>query len=371
MERKDYLSGLKRIVVKAGTASLTTDRLVDAKKVMKLVRELSALHRKGYEILLVTSGAIASGIGELGLKKRPSGIPEKQASASVGQIALMTHYHNYFKKYGITAGQVLLTESDLKDRVKYLNARNALLTLLGPYRVVPVVNENDVVGIEEIIFGDNDVLSALMANLVSADLLILLTDTEGFYQMEEGKRTLLCDVSGGVDSLMKDAGGCGHELGTGGMKSKLQAVKIVTHAGIPAVIAKSSEKDILGRVIRGERIGTFFFPQEKGLSHRKRWIAFSSVPQGRIFVDDGAREAIVVKSKSLLARGITKVEGGFSQGDTVDICDSSGKVIARGITNYAVSVLESIRGKKSPEIRKMLEDEFYEEAVHRDNLAVF
>ncbi|MDD5067240.1 MAG: glutamate 5-kinase [bacterium] len=369
--REEYLKKVKRIVIKVGTRSLTRDLLVDKNKISKLVDGITGLYRKNYEILLVSSGAIASGIGELGLTKKPRDIPEKQASASVGQISLMSHYHDLFRKKHIRVGQVLLTESDLKDRVRYLNARNTLLTLIAKYKVVPVINENDVVGVEEIIFGDNDVLSALIANLVNADLLVMLTDTDGFYVQKDGKKCLLSDVREFSDDLADQAGGCGDEFSTGGMRSKLQAARIVTHAGGCAVIANSKEKNILARILSGEKIGTFFCGQEKALSHKKRWIAFSVVPMGKVFIDEGAGEALMKGNKSLLAGGITGVEGEFKQGDPVDICDAGGRVIGRGITNYAVNILDAIKGRRTAEIRKMLNEEFYEEVIHRDNLVIY
>lgn len=365
--RKECLQNVRRIVIKIGTKSLTHDIKIDADKIKKISSEIAALKKEKYEIVLVTSGAICCGIGELGLKVRPRNIPEKQAAASVGQIMLMTKYHDYFKSYNIKIGQVLLTESDLKDRKKYLNAKNSLITLIKKYDVIPIVNENDVVGIEEIIFGDNDELSALISNLIDADLLILLTDIEGFYY----KGKLMKTVEKLTDELLGEAGEKTDQFSTGGMKSKLNAVRIAINSGIPTIIAKSSEKDILKRIINGEEIGTFFKPFEKGLSQKKRWLAYSVVSHGKIFVDDGAKEALVKRGKSLLPGGIIKAEGRFDKGEPVDVCDSEGNPFARGLINYERQTVEKIKRKKSGEIRSLLKDKFYTEVIHRDNLVIF
>ncbi len=368
--RKEYLKNIKRIVIKIGTKSITENLIVNLKKVSKIVKELSTLHKKNYEIILVSSGAIASGIGELGLNKRPKDIPDKQAAASIGQITLMSHYYELFKKQNVKISQVLLTESDLKNRVKYLNARNTLLTLITKYKVIPIINENDVVGIEEIIFGDNDVLSALIANLINADLLILLTNTDGFFINENGQERLVCDVKESIHELLKHAGHTQDEFSTGGMKSKIQAVKIVTQAGISAIIANSQARNIIEKILQGQNVGTFFCPCDKKLSHKKRWIAFSVAPEGKIYIDQGAREAIK-KGKSLLPSGIIKVEGIFNPGSAVDIFDAQNKIIGRGITNYNKNNLLQIMGKRSGEIKKILPNEFYEEVIHCDNLVIY
>lgn len=369
--RINHLKGIKRLVIKIGTKSITTDLKIDLKKIKKIVSEISDLHKKKFEIILVSSGAITSGIGELNLNKRPNDIPEKQAFASVGQIALISHYHNLFRKDNITIGQVLLTESDLKDRVKYLNARNTLLTLIEKYKVIPIINENDVVGVEEIIFGDNDVLSALIANLIDADLLILLTNTHGFYMTKNGKMELVHEISSLTDEMFTAAGQSEDEFSTGGMKSKLQAVKIANQSGIPAVIAYNNEKEVLKKIIIGEKIGSFFYPQEKGLSHKKRWIAFSVAPKGRLIIDDGAKDAIIKKNKSLLAGGIINIDGKFAKGDPVDICDKQKQTIARGLVNYNSEAIDKIKGKKSSEIQKICDDKFYEEVIHKDNMVIY
>ena len=257
--REKYLEKVNRIVVKIGTKSLVNNKsLLHRKKVKKLVAEIAELFKKGKEFIIVSSGAIISGAGILGLNERPRTIPEKQGAASVGQIILMDTYKEFFEKYGIKIGQVLLTEDDLKNRKRYLNARNTLLTLIEDFKVIPIINENDVVGIEEIVFGDNDILAALVANLISADLLILLTNIDGFCIQKNGKQILLQEIKKITDEIENYAGKSDDKFGTGGMKSKIQAAKISTHSGIPVIIANSDEKNILQRILSSEIIGTFF-----------------------------------------------------------------------------------------------------------------
>ena len=365
--RKEHLKNIKRIVIKIGTKSLTSKIKIDSRKIKKLTGEIAELKKKGYEVVLVTSGAIGSGIGEMGLNTRPRNMPEKQAAASIGQIILMAKYHDCFKKHNVKIGQVLLTESDLKDRQKYLNARNTLVTLIKKYKVLPVVNENDVVGIDEIIFGDNDVLSALIANLIDADLLVLLSDIDGFYHKGE----LLKEVKCLTEEILQSAGDRGDQFSTGGMKSKLNAAKICLNAGIPVIIASSMKKNILNKIVSGEDEGTFFYPAKKYLSHKKRWLAYSVVSQGKVYIDTGAKDALVHKGKSLLASGVIKVNGKFEKGDPVDVCDEDGNVIGRGLVNYENEVIEKIKGKKTELIKELLKEKFYKEVIHRDNLVIY
>ncbi|MBU1077514.1 MAG: glutamate 5-kinase [Spirochaetes bacterium] len=365
--RKKYLENTKRIVVKVGTKSITGNIKLDPAKIKSLVSQLAGLKKKKYEIVLVTSGAISAGIGELGLTESPRNIPEKQAAASIGQIALMAKYHDLFKSFKIKIGQILLTESDLKDRQKYLNAKNTLITLLRKYDVIPIINENDVVGIEEIIFGDNDELSALIANLVDADLLILLSDVDGFFY----KGRVLQLVEKLSSDIMAAAGDRGDQFSTGGMKSKLNAVKISINSGIPVIIANHKKEDILKKVVSGKNEGTFFCPSEKGLSQKKRWLAYSVVSHGKILIDDGAKNALIEMGKSLLPGGIVKAEGRFNKGEPVDVCDKNGEPFGRGLVNYERGVVELIKGKKTEQIRSLLKEKFYTEVIHRDNLVIF
>jgi len=365
--REKYLRNLKRLAIKIGTKSLTGEIKIDASKIQKLTDEISLLKYNKFEIVLVSSGAISCGVGEMGLKNKPKSMPEKQAAASIGQITLMTMYQDYFKRHNIKIGQVLLVESDLKDRQKYLNAKNTLITLIKKFNIIPIVNENDVVGIEEIIFGENDVLSALIANLIDADLLILLSDIDGFIHKGE----LLRDVKKLTDEILNSAGGKGDPFSTGGMQSKLDAVEICVKAGIPVVIANSMTKDILKKIVNGDNIGTFFYPSDKSLSHKKRWLAYSVVSKGCLYIDEGAREALKNKGKSLLPGGVIKVTGKFDKGDPVDIYDMQENKIGRGLVNYDNKTVEEIKGQKTSSIRNKLKDEFYEEVIHRDNLVIY
>lgn len=371
--RSTYLERTRRIVVKVGTRSIIDDknRLLDREKIKKVVTGIAELFKAGKEVILVSSGAIISGTGVLGLTQRPKSIPEKQAVASVGQIALMDIYKEFFEKFHIKIGQVLLTEDDLKDRQRYLNARNTIITLIEDFKVIPIINENDVVGIEEIIFGDNDVLAALVANFINADLLVLLTTIDGFYILKNGRTMLISEVKKITPEMVKYAGETRDMFGTGGMRSKLQAVKIATRSGIPSVIANSAAKNVLKRIIEGENIGTFFYPTEKGLSQKKRWIAYSVAPKGKLIIDDGAKKALIERGKSLLPSGIIKVEGEFNPGDPVDIVDLNNNVVARGLVNYNNSIIERIKGKRSEIIKSIVGEKYYPEAVHRDNLVVY
>lgn len=370
---KDYLKTIKRIVLKIGTKSLINKEteLLDENKVLKLVKDIAYLLEQKKEVVLVSSGAIITGAGILGLKRRPVSIPEKQAVASVGQIGLMQVYKKCFARLGIEIGQILLTEDDLKNRERYLNARNTFITLIENFRVVPVVNENDVVGIEEIVFGDNDVLSALVANLVDADLLVILSDIKGFFLYKDQKRIFLKEVKKITYEIERCAGATEDKFGTGGMRSKIKAAKISTHSGIPVIITNSDEKEVLKRIINGEIIGTFFHPSEKGLSQRKRWIAYSVAPRGKIVIDVGAKKALTERGKSLLPSGIIKLEGEFKPGDPVDIIDENDNIIGRGLVNYDSSIVNQIKGKKSEYIKNVVSEKYYPEVIHRDNLVIY
>jgi len=365
--REKYLKNIKRIVIKVGTSSLTTNIKIDPKKIKKLVKEIVKLLKHNYEVLLVTSGATTSGIGTIGLTNKPHLISEKRAAASIGQTTLMTIYHKMFSKYHIKVGQILLTENDLKQRDRYLNAKDTINTLLKKYKVLPIINENDAVGVEEIIFGDNDVLSALVANLIDADLLIILTNIEGFYK----NGNLLKEVPKITEDLFAAAGKENDQFSIGGMKTKLQAAKICVTTGIPVIIASSKEKDILKRILNCEEIGTFFYPYEKPLTSKKRWIAYSVASTGKIIVDDGAKDALINHGKSLLPRGIIKCEGDFKKGDHVDIIDINGNKIGRGKTNYSMEVIEEIKKLKTEQIKQKLKDKFSPEVIHRDNMVIY
>lgn len=372
-EKKQYLAGCRRIVVKVGSSSLThsTGKL-NFSQMEKLVRQLADLRHLGKEVVLVTSGAVGAGMGRLNMKRRPKTIPEKQAAAAVGQGILMQMYEKMFSEYGQTVAQVLLTRDDFADRRRFLNARNALLTLLS-FGAIPIINENDTVTVDEIRFGDNDTLSAQVASLVEADLLILLTDIDGLYTAnpkEDPAAQLITEVEEITPQIEGLAGGAGSVLGTGGMATKLAAGKIATSSGVGMIIAPAHRANILMEAVNGEPAGTFFRPSDNRIQSRKRWIAFGTPIQGKIIVDDGAERALTNRGKSLLASGITGVEGTFDIGNVVSIVNSRGVEFARGIVNYASEEIGQIRGAQSKEILKILGRQDYDEVIHRDNLVL-
>jgi len=367
----------KRIVVKLGTSLLTggTDYL-NQDIMANLVAQVAQLHGQGREILIISSGAITSGRHKLGLTRQIKGIPYKQVLASVGQCRLMYTYEQLFDQYHITVAQALLTKTDLSDRAGYLNARNTLLALLE-LRVVCVVNENDVVAIDEIKeakFGDNDNLSAMVANLIDADLLILLTDIAGLYTADphrDPNAQLIPEVEKITSTIEQLAAGTRSNLGIGGMTTKIEAAKLATASGVTVIIADGREKDIILRLTSGENIGTRFLPTTSKLESRKRWMLSGLCSMGKLVVDSGAALAIKKQKRSLLAAGIKQVEGKFERGDIVDIYDTEGSPLGCGITNYSSSDINIIKGAHSEKISTLLGFDYGSEVIHRNNLTVF
>lgn len=372
-ERKNYLNQVKRVVVKVGSSTLThSSGRMNLQRMEGLVRQLADLHNRGLQVILVTSGAVGAGIGKLGLKRRPRTIPEKQAAAAVGQGILLHLYEKLFAEYGQTVAQILLTREDMAHRTRFLNARNALFTLLD-LEVIPIINENDAVAVEEIKFGDNDTLSALVASLVEADLLILLSDIAGLYEADPRSHPsarLLNWVEEITPEIEAMAGGAGTSLGTGGMATKIQAARIAVSSGTAMVIADGSRPGVIQSILAGEEVGTWFKPQDHPLQARKRWIAFSPGIKGRLLVDEGAVRALVKGRKSLLASGLLAVEGNFTEGQVVTVADREGREVARGLVNYSAAELEQIKGLKTEAIEKVLGHKNYDEVIHRDNLVV-
>ncbi|MBQ3509005.1 MAG: glutamate 5-kinase [Peptococcaceae bacterium] len=376
MGRETYqalVANAQKIVVKVGTSTLThKNGKLNLEQIEKLVRQLSDLRNQGKDVVLVSSGAIGAGMGKLNLEERPKTIPEKQAVAAVGQGILLHIYEKIFSEYGQATAQLLLTKADLEHRQRFLNGRNTLLTLLR-LGVIPIVNENDTVAFEEIKFGDNDTLAALVGTLIDADLVILLTDIDGFYdgdprKNKQAKRISVVEV---IDEQIESlAGSVGSKFGSGGMATKITAASIAVNAGIPLMIAHGAEEHIIRRLTNGEDAGTLFLPIEIKPHLRKKWIAFGSHVDGRVVVDDGAREALIHKGKSLLPSGIVAVEGSFSAGDVVGIIDANGKEFARGITNYGTQELNRIKGQKSKDICPILGYKDFDEVIHRDNLSL-
>jgi glutamate 5-kinase len=347
-----------RLVVKLGTGVLTDSRKQpDPAQLEQLVAQVAALQQAGKEIVLVTSGAVGAGMGALGYEKRPGNLAELQACAAVGQSRLMATYADLFARHGLHVAQVLLTHDDLEHHERHLNARNTLITLLGR-GVVPIINENDAVSFTEIKFGDNDTLSALVAALLPADLLVILTTVDGVIENFGKANPKTIPVIEKIDSdLEKIAQGTSSETAVGGMASKVQAARIAVRSGIPLVIASGRKKSVLAKILAGENEGTLFVAHPAKLQGRKRWIAFFHHPQGALFVDDGAKLALREKGRSLLPPGVARCEGEFAAGDVVRICDLDGTEFARGIVKFGAA---EVRGRKLARV----------EVVHRDDLVI-
>ncbi len=363
----------KRIVVKLGTSVLTGGaRQLDRARMIELVRQCAELYHQGHDIVICTSGAIAAGRAHLDFPKLPPTIVSKQLFASVGQIRLMLLWEHFFDIYGIRVGQILLTRADVENRQRYLNARDTFSALIEN-RIVPVVNENDALATEEIKVGDNDNLSALVATLSSAELLLMLTDQPGLFTADprvDPAAQLIPEVYRIDEALRAQAGGTSTGLGVGGMVTKLSAANIARHAGIDVIIAAGQEPNIITRAARGEPVGTRFRALESRPESRKRWILAGPKPVGLIIVDDGASRALCERGRSLLPAGIVEVEGKFERGDTVTIVDQLRHELARGLAAYGSSDLRQIAGAKSQEIAERLGYTYGDEAVHRNNLVV-
>jgi len=367
------LSRVRRVVVKVGSGLVTTPgEGPSSEPIGRLAADLSALVQDHREVALVSSGAIATGMARLGLKARPRSIPEKQAAAAVGQSALMWEYEQAFKKHGIAVGQVLLTGQDISDRSRYLNARNTLLALLD-FGVLPIVNENDTVAVDEIKVGDNDNLAALVAHLIDADLLVLLTDVDGLYTGDPRRDPTarrLETVEAITDDIQRMVYDASARVSVGGMSTKLQAAQKAGASGIPMVIASGREAGTLPRLLKGEPVGTYFQPRDDRLAARKRWIAFAVPPQGRLSVDAGAKKALTERGKSLLPSGLVAVDGQFDAGDVVALTQVDGVEFARGLVNYDADELRRIRGAKTADIERTLGYRGVDEVVHRDNMVI-
>jgi glutamate 5-kinase len=366
----------RRIVAKFGTSLLTAgSNRLNIERMTDLVDQIARLYEQGVEIVIVTSGAIAAGRERLGLTKKAKGVALKQVLASVGQGRLMNIYAGLFEMHEITVGQALLTKSLLVDRAGYLNTRNTLLASLE-MGVIPIINENDVVAVDEIRearFGDNDNLSAMVANLIDADLLCILTDIDGLYTVDPNKdpAAKMIPVVEKIDEKIESlVSGSTSGLGTGGMVTKIEAAKLATASGVTVVIANGSEKDVLVRAANAEATGTRFLPIKNKLDSRERWLLSGLRTRGKLTVDDGAALALKKKNCSLLAAGIREVSGVFQRGDIVDICDLRGLKLGSGITNYTSAEVESIKGAHSENITDLLGYDSGSEVLHRNNLVI-
>ncbi len=370
--RRELVETCRTLVIKVGSNVLTgDDGRIDQQRIDRLAAQVARIHGTGRHVIIVSSGAVAAGMEVLGLSERPQDLPHLQATAAVGQARLIARYERAFQTHGIHAAQVLLTAGDLESRPRYLNVRNTLNTLFE-YRVIPVVNENDTVSTEEIQFGDNDQLAALMANLVPVPLLVILTSVDGLYDGDPhaaGSQRIDI-VERWSDDLMQLVHGSKTRHGTGGMASKLRAIRAATAVGESVILCSGLEPDVLDRVIAGEPVGTLFLAQGASVPAWKRWIGYSARCRGRIFVDAGACRALCRDGRSLLPIGITGVDGDFQRGDVVALCGPHGEEFARGLTNYAADELRRIAGKRTAEIAQELGGLPYVEAVHRDNLVI-
>jgi glutamate 5-kinase len=363
----------RRLVVKVGSSLVTDEgRGLDHAAVARWATQIAELKRAGREIVLVSSGAIAEGMRRLGWTRRPSSMHELQAAAAVGQMGLVQAYESAFAKFGLHTAQILLTHDDLADRRRYLNARSTLLTLLG-LDVIPIINENDTVTTDEIRFGDNDTLGALVANLIEADVLVLLTDQQGLYSADPRKdpaATLVRAARAGDPKLEMMAGGAGSAIGRGGMLTKVLAAKRAARSGASTVIASGSEESVLLRLAAGEAIGTALIAPEASLGARKQWLADHVQLAGRLTLDPGAVRALAREGKSLLPIGVVAVDGEFERGEVVGCFDPAGREIARGLVNYGAQEARRILRKPSSEIEAILGYVDEPELIHRDNLVI-
>ena len=371
--REDILRGVKRAVIKIGSGALTAKDGLNLELMHALSEDIcNLITKRGLEIVLVSSGAIASGIKKIGLSQRPQSISQQQAAAAIGQSSLMRIYEESFKRHGQKVAQILVTRDDLTHRRRYLNTRNTIFTLLH-WKVIPIINENDTVAVDEIKFGDNDSLSAMIANLVESHLVINLTTTDGLFDDDPrlNKNSQLIPVVEKVTGrLEKKASSVPDVLGKGGMESKVKAAKHAALRGIPTIIANGLKRNILSAIFEGKKEGTLFLPQPIPMHSRKYWIAFTKSPKGKIVVDEGAETALVKKGKSLLPSGIIAVYGRFSIGNSVCIVNKKEKDIAIGLVNYQSTDVERIMGHKSSDIENLLGYKHEDEVIHKDNLVI-
>lgn len=373
MTKRQEVATTRRWIVKIGSSLITAEgRGLDESHLDDWVAQIAALRRQGHEIVLVSSGAVAEGMARLGWKKRPEHVHDLQAAAATGQMGLIQAWESRFRKHGMHTAQVLLTHEDVRDRQRYLNARSTLLTLIG-LQVIPVVNENDTVATEEIRLGDNDTLAALTANLVEADLLVLLTDQDGMYEADPRTNPdarFINDAAADDENLLAMAGGSAGSLGRGGMCTKLTAAGWAARSGAHTIIANGGAESVLSRIAEGEAVGTLLRPGKQRLGARKRWIAGLARPKGELILDEGAVSALKQGGRSLLPVGVTQVKGNFQRGDLVLCVDAAGNEIARGLANYAVHDAQRLLGQSSDKIAEILGFVGDQELIHRDNLVI-
>ncbi len=370
--RKELVKSAKRVVIKAGSGVLTGKNGLSRKTIDNIAKGICDLKAKGIEVILVSSGAIASGLKKIGMDKRPVSISKQQAVAAVGQSNLMMTYEKAFKRHGQMVAQILITRDDLNNRRRYLNARNTLLTLLS-WGITPIINENDTVVVDEIKFGDNDNLSAMVTTLTDSQVLIILTDREGLFDKDprSDKSARLISVVDKIDNrVMGYANSVPGILGTGGMAGKIEAARKASIKGIPVFIANGRKNNIIQKILEGEEAGTLFMPQKTLLCGRKHWIAFTRSLKGSLILDKGACTAIKDRGKSLLPSGVKEIIGRFNRGDSVSLLDEDSQEIAIGIANYNSDDIKRIKGVRSNKIEGLLGYKHDDEIIHRDNLVI-
>ena len=373
LHHRSALAASRRVVLKIGSRVLTGDgQGLNLERVAAIAAEIAKLRDSGHEVVMVSSGAIAAGRPALGLTERPRTIPQKQAAAAVGQTLLMRAYEDACRSHGLTVAQILLTGEDLGNRLRFQNARATIDALLA-FGVIPIINENDTVVVDEIKFGDNDNLSALVANLVEADLLVILTDIDGFFDADPRSNPdarLISMVKQITRDVERAAGGSGSSVGTGGMATKIAAAKKAGKFGAPTLMLNGTDPTNISRALSGVEVGTLFLPARETLNRRKHWIAHTLRPHGRLIIDAGASKVLREAGRSLLPSGIVRVEGEFERGACLRVIDPDGTEIARGLADYASSEISRILGHRSSEIEEILGYRYGDEIIHRDNLVL-
>jgi glutamate 5-kinase len=370
--RSALLHGVKRVVIKVGSGVLTTSDGLNLKVIRGLTAQMIALREKGIQIVLISSGAIAAGLRKMGFRKRPQSVSQQQAIAALGQSRLIMVYEEAFGQHGQRVAQILLTRDDLTNRGRYLNARNTLFTLLS-WDIIPIINENDTVVVDEIKFGDNDNLSAMVTGMTESQLLVSLTNIDGFFDKDprcHEDASLIHVVQQFDRNIMKCASSIPGFLGSGGMASKVKAAQRVSMRGVPTIIANGLKPGILNNIFAGKSEGTLFMPAETRLCNRKHWIAFTKAPKGVLVIDGGAERAILRQRRSLLPSGIIRVEGRFSMGNAVLLVNVKGDELAMGLVNYHSGDIKKIMGLKSGEIENILGFKYDDEVINRDNLVI-
>ncbi|NIP29020.1 MAG: glutamate 5-kinase [Candidatus Dadabacteria bacterium] len=373
ISRNDLLKNVKTAVIKIGSSVLTNNNgLLDESEFAGIARQVSELNKRGINTVVVSSGAIASGMKKLNMKKRPEDIHIKQAISACGQSSLIRYYELSFQEFGFNVAQILLTQDDLSNRRRFLNARKTVLELLD-MGIIPIINENDSVSFEEIMFGDNDNLAALVTSLIGADILLLISNVDGFYDKDPAKDEnakllyMIKEVDSRIESLAGETTG---KTTTGGMRTKMQAAKTAAAFGVPTIIANGKTENVIVDIFNANELGSVILPLEGKMKSRKHWIAFASKPNGKLILDDGAIKAITQMGKSLLPSGVKKIEGSFGIGEAVSIYNEQMVEVCRGLSSYSSDEINRIKGKNSSEIEDILGYKYSDEIIHRDEMAI-